>query len=881
METAQRQNLLRFYITLCLAEGLAALIWLTLAQTGSLSGFLAGFSLGRLALLAPCLLLVGALCWSTVILWRDQSTAEKWSQKISSLASGELFYWGILALSGGVLLVGIYLQAFAARTADSYLAMYHVRLAPYAWWGVILAIQTPVALRLLRYGASLDAFALYRATFRAFLIASGILLLLSIWILVSGTGLRADAFGWGAPGVPILPSQVVLGLVIVCAMLVLAGVLAYLWQRAGTRFPRRLSKSSLDILIFLLLWLVAAWRWGTEPLKPAYFVTAPMSPNYELYPYSDSSAYDLSAQQLLLGLGFESDVIRPVYSLFLALAQGASGIGYENVIAWQVPILALIPPLLYLVAKTIHHRLSGLLLGLLAVFHESNSIALSGVINVSHAKLLMSDMPITLGMILLSLLVILWLRHAGRKPLYPLLAGGTLAVFMLIRFQIILVLPAILICSWLALRKDPATWIKNGLVFIAALLLTLTPWVWRNYELTGKIILADTSNPTQAGMVMKRYSLALPQDSSDRNPGETEEEYLERMTGSITSFALAHPLETIRFINAHFWHNQVATLLALPSSLPVLSALHKLELWQANPQRFWSLCCTTTAYIRNLGYWANDWNGTLAANSTLPLAISLVMIALGLGATWAGTRYAGLAPLFISAAYTLGNALARNSGWRYNLPVEWVGMLFYAIGIVQMCFWAATFFKNTLIPPSWKNEYPEAEGTAPFPWKQASLCALGFFLLVASIPLAERLIPNHFQALTPQSVLSSLYAAQSDGGDRTQIKTFLKEENAVAFVGRIFYPRFYLAGEGAVSPNWASYHMRDYPRLGFILLGPRRESVILRLDQPPDTFPNAADSLVIGCQRDTYVEAYLVAILTDPQQMILSSRTQPWSCNQP
>ncbi len=148
MEIAQRQNLLRFYITLCLAEGLAALIWLTLAQTGSLSGFLAGFSLGRLALLAPCLLLVGALGWSTIILWRDQSTAEKWSQKIGSLAGGELFYWGILALSGGVLLAGIYLQAFAARTADSYLAMYHVRLAPYAWWGVILAIQTPVALRL-------------------------------------------------------------------------------------------------------------------------------------------------------------------------------------------------------------------------------------------------------------------------------------------------------------------------------------------------------------------------------------------------------------------------------------------------------------------------------------------------------------------------------------------------------------------------------------------------------------------------------------------------------------------------------------------------------------------------------------------------------------
>jgi hypothetical protein len=584
-------------------------------------------------------------------------------------------------------------------------------------------------------------------------------------------------------------------------------------------------------------------------------------------------------------MGFESDVIRPIYSLFLALAQGISGIGYESVIAWQVPILAFIPPLLYLVAKIVHHRLSGMLLALLAIFHESNSIALSGVINNSHAKLIMSDLPITLGVILLSLLVILWLRHSGKRMLYPILAGGVLAVFMLIRFQIILALPAILICSWLALRKNPTTWVKSVLVFSVTLVLALTPWIWRNYQLTGKIMLADTSNPTQAGMVMKRYSLALPQESSTRVEGETEEEYLGRMTGSITSFALAHPLETASFINSHFWHNQVATLLVLPSSFPVLTGLNKLELWQTNPQRFWDLCCTSTAYIRNLQYWANNWNGVLASNSYIPLLFSLLMIAAGMGATWERSRFAGLAPLFISAAYSLGNALARNSGWRYNLPVDWVGMLFYAIGLVQVGFWAATFFKNALIPHAWLAKPQADEAAAPFPWVQAGLCALGFFLLVASIPLAEYLIPNRYQALSPQSALASLYASQPAAGlsanDRAQIETFLQDENAVALIGRTLYPRFYLPGEGAVSASWPSYHIQDYPRLGFILLGPRRESVILRAGEPPDTFPNAADALVLGCQRDKYIEARLVALLIDPQNPITTSQAQPWTCDQP
>jgi hypothetical protein len=889
MGTAPRQTLTRWYFTLSFLEGLVILVWLFLAQARLTPRILAGLSIGRLALMAPCLILVGAFFWITISLWKHQERSERWAQLIRSLTARDLFYWGIIALCGVVLLTGAYYQAIAARITDDFLLAYLVRLSPYIGWAMILSIQTPIFLRFLRYGTSFEVITPYRSALLAFLIAFSLLLMLAAWITFSRVGLKPDIFGWGIPGVPLLPSQIVLALVIIAATLILAGLVAYIWQRLRYKSPRRLSARTLDILVFLLLWLVAIWRWSAEPIKPTYFVPDPTPPNYEFYPYSDAAAYDLSAQRLLLGLGFESDVIRPIYSLFLALAQGVSGIGYQSVIAWQVPILAFIPSLLYLLAKAIHHRLSGLLLGLLAIFHESNSIALSGVINDSHAKLIMSDLPITLGVILFSLLVVLWLRNGGSRQIYPLLAGGVLAVFMLIRFQIILVLPAILVCSWFALRKHPATWVKGGLVFLLALILTLTPWIWRNYQLTGKIILAGTSNATQAGMVGKRYSLGIPQENTSRMEDESEGEYLARMSGSVTDFALAHPLETAGFINSHYWHNQIASLLVLPASFPILTelkvSLYKLLLWQSKPKLLWDQCCTIRAYIDNLPYWKSSWNGVIANVSQLPLLTSLFLIAAGLGASWGRSRYAGLVPLFVSAAYTVGNALARNSGWRYNLPVDWVGMLLYSIGLVQLGFWVVTFFKNDLVPHSWMTGLQENQAESHFPWKQAVLCAVGFFLLVASIPLSERLIPDRYQALTPQNALASLHASQSGEGlsakDRAHLETILKDENAVALVGRVLYPRFYYAGEGFASTGWPSYQTQDYPRLGFILLGPKSASVILPLDQTPDYFPNAADGLVIGCQRENHLEARLVAILNDPKHTILTSSMQPWNCDLP
>ncbi|HEX9838854.1 MAG TPA: hypothetical protein VGA72_05880, partial [Anaerolineales bacterium] len=58
---------------------------------------------------------------------------------------------------------------------------------------------------------------------------------------------------------------------------------------------------------------------------------------------------------------------------------------------------------------------------------------------------------------------------------------------------------------------------------------------------------------------------------------------------------------------------------------------------------------------------------------------------------------------------------------------------------------------------------------------------------------------------------------------------------------------------------WAAYALRDYPRLGFLLLNQTSISAIFpgRLNSLP--YPHAADAIILGCQREDYVEVRLIA----------------------
>ena len=74
-------------------------------------------------------------------------------------------------------------------------------------------------------------------------------------------------------------------------------------------------------------------------------------------------------------------------------------------------------------------------------------------------------------------------------------------------------------------------------------------------------------------------------------------------------------------------------------------------------------------------------------------------------------------------------------------------------------------------------------------------------------------------------------------------------------IGRVLYPRFFSKEDGLASANpWPAYALRDYPRMGFLLLNQSSTFVVFPTKRLP-AFPHAQDAVIVGCQRAGYVEA--------------------------
>jgi hypothetical protein len=665
-----------------------------------------------------------------------------------------------------------------------------------------------------------------------------------------------------------------------------------------------LKRSRLtDFLIFLLLWGGAAWYWGAEPLRPSYFSPEPGPPNHEFYPYSDAATYDVAAQSLLTGYGLGNDVVRPFYSAFLAAAQALHGTGYQNILDWQIPLLALIPPLLYLIVGKLHTRLSGFFVGLLAIIQNNNAIALAGVTNVSHVKLMMSDVPTTLGILAVVMVLVYWLQDPIARRVYLLLAGGILGVVMLIRVQVVALIPVILLVVWLSSRKS--TYRLGSLALLAAGFgCVLLPWLWRNGQVGGSFALTEASQASQIGLIGQRYSLIIDDQLGRRLPGENDREYTARMLASARRFIQEHPGEVARCIGAHWLHNEVVTFLVLPSSLPVVDFLVN---WinqftiahDAKPGALWQRCCALRISVKNSSYWT-AWDGQFTGESFLPMLIGLLALGTGIGVAWQRNRAAAVLPLAVNLSYGLGNALVRNSGWRFNQPVDWVSYLFYGIGIIQFGQWMIAFFlppsassktRQGIMPNeeistsivSRKTSEPGTHPSSPWRWGWAFLAGLGFFLLSAAIPIAEKTVPERYRDMKVDAVLASLDAGgvlAPAGVDAQTLSAFLTQEKAKGLFGRGLYPRFYETGEGEFGSGWPSFARRDYPRLGFYLIGPDRQHIVMRMPGPPATFPNASDVLVLGCSRGDYLDAYMVVLLQSPERILVRSPLNQWTCSE-
>ena len=740
----------------------------------------------------------------------------------------------LLALGFGI---GLFLLRYLHP--ENSLSTYQ-RLSPLLWYFLILAVQFFFFLLISYRGFHPTDLASHKSIYLSALAVYGLLLLVLILIALTRLGLTPDPAYWGEPGVPLLGWQFVLALI--AGIFILA-----LTFSAQTR--------TLDILLPFILYLFALITWlsvPTDVLANSFYM--PINPPaFQPFPYSDAGYYDQMAHSLLIGHPYEGTVpTRPLYIFLLTVLHLIFGENYRTIIVGQTLVLAAIPVVLYYLGKKLHSQVAGVIIAMFFIFREWTSLLVSSSTRVSNTKTLLVDLPTLLLLLMACLFTIRWLEQKDRRS--ALIAGGVFGVLLLVRTQSMLVLPLILLIALLVFDWKQRTSYLLAFFFFLGLLAAVLPWLTHNYLQTGYFAF---DAPFQYKVIASQYAYAGNLDIDNYD-------FAGKGLGRVLiEFAWQDPAFVFGFILNHFLAAQIHGLLALPLLKPYNGIFEPINL-----------------------YWM-DWNGSLEWYNILLLLFYMALIALGLGASWKRWRWFGLVPLVFSAGYALATAVGRFSGWRYDLPADWVWYFYFGIGFAELLLQAALLFSGEgrwLSSPVMveANRDPAKSTLAvgaraserAFPELIIFAC---IFAVISALPWLAKNITSPRYADQSQESLRTKIISLSNTPTLDKIDAFAQQPESFIQIGRVLYPRFFSKEDGLASANpWPAYALRDYPRMGFLFLNQSNTFVVFPTKRLP-AFPHAQDAVIVGCQRDGYVEAHW--ILFPELHSVYSNEELPETCS--
>ncbi|MBI5951094.1 MAG: glycosyltransferase family 39 protein [Chloroflexi bacterium] len=713
----------------------------------------------------------------------------------------------ILTCSLAALICGLIL--FLLRYLDpERLLPYYERLSPLLWFLLVVTIQAAVFLLLSKNGFHPQEFAKRKPVYLSSAIVFGILFAIFLFVVVTKLGITPDTAYWGEPGVAILGWQFALSLLAGFAILV---------------YETRNTHSAFCIPTSALIYLTAAALWLTVPLnvlQNSFY--APITPPANMpFPYSDAGFYDYLSQSLLIGTDYLNSIPpRPLYVTFLAALHLLFGQNYPAIIAAQTLVLAFFPVALYFLAKKLHSPAAGVAVALFAIFRELVGLWISSNTRVANSKVFTTDFSTAMALAFLCLVLIWWLERRDLKS--TLTAGGFFGLVLLFRTQSLLVLPVVFILAWFVYQRKTKDWIVAGVVFAAAMLLAVLPWLTHNYTVEGQFTFDD---PRQAAIIYSQYSFTGNLDLSQFNP-ETDS-----VGERVLSFSLENPAYVAGFITTHILNTEIGGLLALP-------LIADFESLSAHVNLYWVA-----------------FDGTLPWYNVALLILYLAVIAVGLGAAWRRTGWLGLLPLAVNLGYTLANGISRFSGWRYNMPVDWVIYFYFALGVMELLGGLTLLFGAKAEKTFPVYVQPETKPISLRDFRPQYVFILLAFIFAGSLPwLAKGLAQPRYTASQPELIAK----LEASGYAVDDVNAFLSQPGAILTEGRMLYPRLYRRHEGMSSAHpWAAYAVADYARIGFLLLNDHRSDMIFVTKEVLD-FPQGADAIVLACQHDGYFYVHLI-----------------------
>lgn len=918
------------YCWLAALQGLIVAGWLVLIPTDPKNAVFLGMSANRLLMIAAALFVAalgGALGWKAR---RNRAWLADLAQKTTSWLRTRRRWGKVLLVSGGFSILGwlillaidresFYVLAPApqrggAALVDPYyvdlafrkVQLYLDRLKPLVVLAMGLSAQTGILVPVICFGwGAIDQ---KLRTNHLYFLGGVYGAVLIGWGLLGGTHLRLeqDVLGWNPQTSPVTDVHLVLVTLLGAGLLLLA-------KRSVPALPR--PRLSADAIVFVVLWLGAALYWQSIPLESSWFLADPRAPNFEFYPNSDALIYDRTGVSLATGAGFRTYtnptiIRRPMYTFFLALLHLASDGDYTDLLTLQSMLLAVFPALGYLVTRNLSNRLAGFMVAAFLILREGTALANAETITISHSKLTMSDFPMAVGVALFTFLVFQALGARPRWAMYALLAGGVMGVFILVRMEVSLLLIVTLAIGLLVLYRSRKRWLSTAGLMTVGVILVLVPWLYRNWQKTGQLYLEIPGN--RLNFLFTRIRLE-PVESQPIQPEEDfpelEEGGFRPVPGSPLAAAVPSPVNGSLFFRYggmggtassqqdpeneslsgriwnHFLHSNVQMVLTLPTIFRWVDSLAGVT-EHASGERLFNACCQTLDYIRRLPYWQwYEWKGELPVESIPGLAITLLFISLGIGKAWLSRTWMGLLPLLFTQAYALILALARTSGARYLLPVDWIFVMYYGIGLAFVLELGVRLVRQTP-SDSWFTggftENIQAPDKLPGPVSRPLVAAgMGIFLIGVLLPASERVIPENYTARTLQANLESIYASNTNP-EAEEILHRRMEGDGDVYIGQAHYPRFYEAGINEQGGTSGYLINLPFDRLTFYLIGQPIAGVVLAVETfPAIEIPDGVEVVAAGCQEEDYFDAEVIFFPQTGQALIRKAVSADGSCPLP
>ena len=888
----------RLFWLVAVIQSLSSLVFMLRTKSEPGAAAWMGLSPVRIVLGLGVLASVIFFLWFLIESWISQDRYRRRMQwLVSRLSNRKVWGLSILVVSA-IFLGGSYFISLTPEITEPFTLAYFERLIPLVIWATGLSLQTLIALILLRYGRDAVKLRPKGKAFYLTIFIIGAILLAWSWVVKNILPIEIDFAAWNSLGVPILEFQLLLSWGV--GMLMLAFIIWATKNPVSDGMTKKLSPKRIDLMVCLLLWLGAVIIWQSIPISPNWFVSEPVPPNNEYYPTSDAQAYDVSAQLALVGEGFwfqgTQYVRRSLHAFYLTILHLIAGQNYEKVVFGQILVLALLPPLIYLLIGAIHNRISAIIGAVLILLREANSISLSNVITDSNAKLLMVDLPTALLVVGFTYCVILWFKEIENRSIFALIPGGILGLAMLVRLEtFILALPVITVAGLILFpKKRPVLWTKNVLLFGMGILLVISPWIWRNWKLTGEVFIdspifrfaliyqrfrtlptpppedlggvvqePDENTPPLQSIVTPMVSQPTPTSAPSVTPKQNVVEIItDYAKDDAPEFIKQHSNQVVNFIIAHDINSELQTILYLPTTFRALDSLIGF-IGHRSFDALWYECCSAQGYVRRMPYW-HKWNGQLPRQAIIPLTINILLFAAGIHISWKKEKFVGITPLLLASSYLLFNAIFRNSGGRYILPVDWTGVLYFSIGLSQISIIFIDFMTDTKISnlvSNWgdmKGSKLQSENKLRL--NKLYLIAIGFFLIGCSIPALEKSLPELYSTERRQMMLNAL--EQSELLSQTQsseLHSFLSQ-GGVSVVGRALYPRYFLSNTGDLTRGRKDpLNVQPFQRLTFFLAGPHSNSISMPLKEKPTKFPNAIDVIVVSCPNGGTLDPLAIA----------------------